>query len=109
MNKAGLFNDLFTRQCSLVNNKSELPSVLTKKLCNSLSAVEFLTYDTLKTMRNLNPNKAYGHNMISIRMLKVCDESICKPLGIIFRSCLQNGKFPSEWKKANVVSLKKKQ
>ena len=56
-------------------------------------------------MRNLNPNKAYGHNMISIRMLKVCDESICKPLGITFWSYLQNGKFPSEWKKANVVSL----
>ena len=44
----------------------------------------------------------------SIGMLKICDESICKPLGIIFRSCLQNGKFPSEWKKANVVPVFKK-
>ena len=46
--------------------------------------------------------------MISIRMLKICDESICKALGIIFRSCLENGKFPSEWKKANVVPVFKK-
>ena len=38
-------------------------------------------------------------------MLKICDESICKPLGLIFQSCLQNGKFPSEWKKANVVPV----
>ena len=44
--------------------------------------------------------------MISIRMLKICDESICKPLGIIFRSCLENGKFPSEWKKNNKQELK---
>ena len=44
----------------------------------------------------------------SIGMFKICDESICKPLGIIFRSCLQNGKFPSEWKKANVVPVFKK-
>ena len=44
----------------------------------------------------------------SIGMLKIWDESICKPLGIIFRSCLQNGKFPSEWKKANVVPVFKK-
>ena len=43
--------------------------------------------------------------MISIGMLKICDESICKSLGIIFRSCLENGKFPSEWKKANVVPV----
>ena len=41
-------------------------------------------------------------------MLKLCNEFICKPLGIIFRSCLENGKFPSEWKKANVVPAFKK-
>ena len=36
-------------------------------------------------------------------MLKIFDESICKPLSIIFQSCLENGKFPSEWKKKNNV------
>ena len=41
-------------------------------------------------------------------MLKICDESICKPVGIICWSCLQNGKLPSEWKEANVVSVFKK-
>ena len=56
--KAELFNDFFTRQCSLVNDNSKLPSVLTKKACQSLSTVEFSTYDILKIIRNLNPNKA---------------------------------------------------
>ena len=41
-------------------------------------------------------------------MLKICDESICTPLRTIFQSCLDNGKFPSEWKKANVVPVFKK-
>ena len=45
--KAELFNDFFTMQCSLVNNNSELPSVLTKKTCKLLSAVEFSTNDIL--------------------------------------------------------------
>ena len=40
--------------------------------------------------------------MISIRMIKISDASICKPLELIFRSCLENGKFPTEWKKALV-------
>ena len=106
--KAKPFNGFFTMQCSLVNNNSELPSVLTKKTCKVLSTVEFSTNDILKMIRNLNPNKAHGHDMISIRMLKICDESICKPLRIIFRSCLDNRKFPSEWKKANVVPVFKK-
>ena len=41
--KAELFNDFFSKQCSLVNNNSKRPSVLTKKMCKSLSSVEFST------------------------------------------------------------------
>ena len=81
---------------------------LIKKTCQLLLTVEFSTYDILKKIRYLDPNKAHGHNIISIRMLKICDKSICKPLGIISWSSLQNGKFASEWKKANVASVFKK-
>ena len=45
--------------------------------------------------------------MISIRMVKICDDSIYKPLKLIFQSCLESGNFPSEWKKANVVPVHK--
>ena len=41
-------------------------------------------------------------------MLKLCGESICRPLNIIFKTCIRTGKFPLEWKKANVVSIYKK-
>ena len=40
-------------------------------------------------------------------MLKLCGDSICKLLEIIFKTCLQNGKFPLEWKKENVVPIHK--
>ena len=33
---------------------------------------------------------------------------LCRPLKIIFQSCLESGKFPIEWKKANVVPVHKK-
>ena len=46
--------------------------------------------------------------MINIRMLKICDKSICKPLELIFQSCIKHGKFPNEWKMANVVPVHKK-
>ena len=46
--------------------------------------------------------------MLSIRMIKLCGNSICKPLSIIFNDCLNKGKFPHEWKKANVVPVHKK-
>ena len=41
-------------------------------------------------------------------MLKRCGDSICKPLELIFKTCLRNGRFPLEWKKANVVPIHKK-
>ena len=53
----------------------------------------------------LDSNKAHSHDMISIRMLKLCGRSVCKPLKIIFENCLANGYFPEEWKKANVVPI----
>ena len=49
-----------------------------------------------------------GHDMIIIRMLKLYGPSLCEPLSIIFKSCLRQMKFPMEWKKTNVVPIKKK-
>ena len=45
--------------------------------------------------------------MISIRFLKLCGESICRHL-ITFKTCLNTGKFPLEWKKGSVVPIHKK-
>ena len=69
------------------------------KTRGSLSTIRFTIDDILKIIRNLDPNKSYGHDMISIRMLKRSDASLCKPLELIFRSCLDSGKFPLEEKK----------
>ena len=41
-------------------------------------------------------------------MIKLCGNSICKPLSVIFKDCPSEGKFLHEWKKANVVPVHKK-
>ena len=41
--------------------------------------------------------------MLSIRMIKLCWNSICKLLSMIFNDCLNECKFPHEPKKAIVV------
>ena len=78
------------------------------KTRGSLSTIHFANDDILKIIRNLDPNNAHGHNLISIRMVKLCDVSLCKPLELIFKSCFESGKFSLEWKKANVVPAYKK-
>ena len=40
-------------------------------------------------------------------MLKICGDSICRPLSIIFKTWLRTGIFPLEWKKANIPIHKK--
>ena len=106
--KANIFNNFFTNQCCIVSNNSELLVILTRITHESLSTIDFSTNDILKIIRNLDPNKAHGHDMISIRMIKICDTSICRPLKLIFQACLESGKFPNEWKKVNVVPVHKK-
>ena len=105
--KAEMFNNFFADQCSILRNKSELPETLSQKMSESLTTIDFSNNDILKIIRNLDPNKAQGHYMISIRMVKICDDFICKPLKLIFQSWLESGKFPSEWRKAKVVPIHK--
>ena len=92
--KTNIFNNFFANQCSIVSNNSELPVILTRKTHESLSTIDFSTDDILKIIRNLDPNKAHRHDMISIRMIKIGDTSICRPLKLIFQSCLESVKFP---------------
>ena len=103
-----IVNSYFSEQCTLLKNISTLPNTCSKHTNNILDTIIFSKEDIYKIIKNLDPNKAHGHDMISIRMIKLCGISICKPLEIIFQNCLRSGKFPSEWKKANVVPTFKK-
>ena len=94
--KAKLFNSLFSKQCSLITNQSKLPtnpSYLTDKL---LSTITFSDEDIGKIIQSLDPNKAHGHNNLSIHMLKLCCDAICKPLETIFNQALISRWFPSD-------------
>ena len=102
--KAETFNEFFAKQSTVVSNSSKLPIVFIRKTGKYLSTVTFYENLIKKAIRNLDPNKAHGHDMLSIRMLY----SHVEPLGLIIQSCFQNSKFPSKWKKANVVCTDKK-
>ena len=56
--------------------------------------MRFLEDNTAKILKKLDPNEAYGHDQISIRMLKISVKTICKPLECIFRECLNTDLFP---------------
>ena len=107
--KAELFNSFFAKQCFLIKNSSKLPSHLHYLTDNRLSSVSFSQDDIAKIIQSLDPKKAHGHDNINIRMLKICGFSIYKPLEIVFKQCTEIVLFPSEWKKANIVPIHKKE
>ena len=107
--KSELFNSHFATQCSLLTSSSKLSSHIQYLTDNRLSCVNFSHDKTAKVIQNLNPNKAHGHDNISIRMLKVRGPSVYKRVEIIFNPCLETGVFPSEWKKGNLVPIHKQE
>ena len=94
--KSEIFNSFCADQCSPISNGSVLPSKLPLRTDNSLSSCHLTKDDILRIINNLDPNKAHGYDEISIRMLKICGDSICRPLSIIFKICLRTGIFPLE-------------
>ena len=81
------------RQCSLIITCSDLPTSLTKKTHQSLSTIHFTI------VHFIDPNKAHGHYMISIRMVKLCGASLCKSLELIFNHVLKVENFLLNGKK----------
>ena len=86
--KAELSNSFFAKQCSLLSSSSELPSNLHCTTEKRLNTLHFSNNDIEKIMQNLDPNKAHGHDKISIHMTKICGKSICKPQQLIFSQCI---------------------
>ena len=106
--KANLFRDYFSQHSTTVENDNCILLNITFATEQKLSTFEFCIDDIINIIKSLDPNKAHGHNEISIRMIKLCASSIAKPLSILFRNCFQNECFPKEWKKANIVPVHKK-
>ena len=62
----------------------------------------------LSLIRSLKPKKAHGLEDISVRMIKICGDSLVLPLNLIFENCLRRGVFPEVCKRASVVPVHKK-
>ena len=106
--KAEIFNKYFSSQCTPFQNDSILPPF--KKLTNNKIDSLTITDDEIKLLlKNIDTSKATGPDNISAKMLKMCGDSLVAPIKIIFLNIIKTGIFPSQWKKANVTPVHKKE
>ena len=106
--KANISNNFLIKQCTSLGNGSILPENQVYLTNSRMNLVLFFDNLITKVIRNVNVNKVYGHEDISITMIKMCDESLVRPLSIAFRNSLNFCIYPSTWKKANVIPIHKK-
>lgn len=106
--KANIFNIFFAEQCTLYKKwqcTSNQLNVLTEsKLC-------FLNFNEdkiLKIIKGLNIYKAPGHKKISIRMIKICDKLLLKPLVVLFHNSVKSSCYSDIWKKYSIMFVHKK-
>ena len=74
-----------------------------------LETLEINRESILTLTNQLNVNKAHSVDQTSVQMIKLCGNSICLPLQIIFANIVFTGIFPDKWKMANVTPVHKKE
>ena len=106
--KANIFNKYFASKCTTINNNVVLPSTLNHLTDDKLGSFNISSEVIFQLIKNHDPNKAHEHYEISVKMLKLCARSICKPLALLFENCLASGEFPNVWEKSDIVPVHKK-
>ena len=92
----------------MFSRQRKVPGSQTYITDSKLSSLQFEDNNTIKIIRSLSTNKTLRHDDIFIRMLKICDLGIIKPLSIIFRNCIKHSTFPDLYKKSNICPIHKK-
>ena len=106
--KEDIFNQFFAEQYTALKNDSKLPSNQIYLRQSRLVSLNFNEDEILKIIRALNPQKAHGYDDISIRMIKICDKSLLKPLIILFKNSTKSSQYPDIWKRSNIIPVHKK-
>ena len=91
-----------------MKNNSSLPANQIFLTQSRLTSLDFDEDELLKIIRALKINKAHGHDDISIRMIKICDKSLIKPLPFLFKTSVRSSHYPDIWKKSNIIPVHKK-
>ena len=51
-----------------------------------LHSVDFSNNEIFKLIKSLNTHKAHDHDDMPIRMIKICEKTLMKPLIILFQN-----------------------
>ena len=81
--------------------------VLHHAILDAMPAVSITKSDVLSKLNNIDVSKATGPDNLSGFVLKSCANALCGSLAYLFNRASLEGRFPSQWKAANIVAIHK--
>ncbi|XP_065652855.1 uncharacterized protein LOC136080171 [Hydra vulgaris] len=107
-NIAKILNENF-HSVFVIEDPTNFPNITVKtSKILELDIDSVITQDIVRIkLSELNVNKALGADGVSSYVLKICQNSFCKPLELLFKRSLKEEQIPLIWKMANVTPLYK--
>ena len=106
--KATLYNEFFVAQTVLPDSNNAPPSLPLHSAGTSISSVLATRDEILNLMRKVDVSKACGHDGIGNRIIKLCADGFHQSFTDFINLSFKLATYPSEWKRANVIPLFKK-
>ena len=105
--KAEAFNNFFLSHMNLDGLSAE-PDTNGNPIGSHIDNICVTESEVLDLLNNIDTSKATGPDGVTPRLLKEAAPVIYKPLTKLFQLSLNQSKFPTAWKDANVIPLHKK-
>ena len=95
--KANILNDYFTSVFTK-ENLEEIPDLPLRPLPQgTLEHIDIQEEEVYKLLKSVNASKSQGVDKVHPKFLVETSSSICKPLSIVYRKSLEEGKLPGCW------------
>ena len=106
--KTEVLNKFFVQQSTLDDANAPLPDFVPSDY-DPLDRIIITDEDIIAAIRLLKPSKAPGPDLVSPKLIKEGAFQLVEPLRKVFTLSLEQKKFPTDWKYANVTLIPKKE
>ena len=108
LDKARIFNEFFATQTNLDGADNVPPDIESFQSSIYISNIVASTQEVYSLMKNVDITKACGHDGVGNKIIQLCCEGFCEFFTNFINLSFALGKFPFQWKLANVIPLFKK-
>ena len=78
--KGNVLNSFFAKQCPPIPSSSVLPEKISYMTKDRIKTICFAKSDVKKLIKASDVSKTHGHDGISVKVIKICADSIAHPL-----------------------------